>query len=580
MYELTRELDAVLPDLLQISHGHIRVTPELVHTDLTNLTNTLLKGDTSAIIESLDSVSGKTLLNDLTFNADIKDWIESKRPQIDGRLRVLVRSRLTEFTDIDDGSSVAEIEQAWHRYDRSVQKRPKTVLAVLPFEQHDDQIEDFFLGAGAVDEICSRLADIDGVAVVGRTSVIAVSEQGLTLTEISEKLNASHIVEGTVKRRQGAVTLDIRLVDGAEGYEIWSDRIEGTAESFFGSRKVIGANFIYGLCKALGVQTTSKPARRMTASREAYALYLQGRSLTQKPMVKGALTTAAEVLEQSLAIDPDFAEGWTALAEAVISTIVHRPSLDKVERSALAASHARRALQLDPKQGYAYSILSIHEWTCQNPSKALEYALKAYGLEPNNPDVTMRLGSCLLYLGRTREALPYIETAVEQDPAYGRNYMMLSSAHFNLGNFEAARDAGQTVADLGMPTVWCALAQAAMGNHETAIETYCLCRPFLGTAIMPIAQSTPMSEAAKDLYFEIGSKGICSGVAEDRDHYCSLLDLLHATLPNPHDHSIALPAVWMGHADLVMKLYREQIHPSNAVAFANLWSDTERARRI
>ncbi|GLQ21956.1 tetratricopeptide repeat protein [Algimonas porphyrae] len=580
LYELTRELSPVASDLLDVSHSQVRINPDWVHSDLTGLLATLSDGDAPAIIDALNSVSGETLLSDLTFNDELKVWIEARRLQINGRLRILVNSRLSAFADVGDNTSATEIVRAWSGFDRATQNQPKAILAVLPFEQYDDQIEDFFLADGAVDELCSRLNDVDGVALVGRTSINAVSEQGLTLPEMTQRLNVSHIVEGSVRRRQNIVTLDIRLVDGSGGYEVWSDRIEGTVDDVVGSRQVIGANVIAGLCKALGVTAGSKPARRMTASRKAYALYLQGRSLTQKPMIENALETAIDVLEQALSIDPDFAECWTALAEAVISTIVHRPSLDKVERSALAASHAGRALALNPEQGYALSILSIHEWTRYDPAKALEYALKAYALEPNNSDVTMRLGSCLLYLGRTREALPYIEAAIEQDPAYGRNYAMLSSAFFNLGDFEAAREAGQTVADLGMPTVWCALAQAAMGDHDAAVATYCASRRFLGTAIMPLSQSTPMSEEAKDLYFEMGSKGICSGNPEDREKYCSLLDLLHATLPNPHDHSIALPAVWMGHADLVMKLFREKIHPANAVSFANLWSDTDPVRRI
>jgi TolB-like protein/cytochrome c-type biogenesis protein CcmH/NrfG len=580
LYELTGELKTTSPDLLDVSHSHVRVSPEFVHTDLTDLSGMLSDGDTSAITEALHNLSGKTLLRDLSFNDELKKWVGAKRLQIDGRLRILVNARLSKLTDAGDNASATELERAWSGFNRSTQSHSKAILAVLPFEQFDDQAEDFFLAEGAVDEICSRLNDVEGVALVGRTSINAVSEQGLTLPEITLRLNVSHIVEGTVRRRQNVVTLEIRLVDGAGGYEVWSDRLEGTVDRFVGSRQVIGANVISGLCGALGLNMASKPARRMTTSRKAYALYLQGRSLTQKPMIENALENAIAALEQALSIDPDFAECWTALAEAVISTIVHRPSLDKAKRSALAASHAQRALALNPEQGYAFSILSIDEWTRRKPAKALEYALKAYGLESQNPDVTMRLGSCLLYLGRTREALPYIEAAIEQDPAYGRNYAMLSSAFFNLGDFEAARDAGQTVADLGMPTVWCARAQAAMSDFDTAVATYCASRPFLGTAIMPLSQSTPMSEAAKDMYFETGSKGICSGNPEDREKYCSLLDLLHATLPNPHDHSIALPAVWMGHADLVMKLFREQIHPSNAVAFANLWSDTDPVRRI
>ena len=90
--------------------------------------------------------------------------------------------------------------------------------------------------------------------------------------------------------------------------------------------------------------------------------------------------------------------------------------------------------------------------------------MEAYRLEPHNADVTLRLGSSLLYLGRTREALPYIEAAIEQDPVYGRNYVMLCVAHLNVGDLEAAMRAGQRMADLGIPGFY--LGVGVMSEHS------------------------------------------------------------------------------------------------------------------
>ena len=81
----------------------------------------------------------------------------------------------------------------------------------------------------------------------------------------------------------------------------------------------------------------------MTHDREAYALYLQGRAMIQRIAVEGAFAKGIEFLEQALEIDPEFAECWTALANAHIMTAAITPSLDRVEQSAEAARCARRA---------------------------------------------------------------------------------------------------------------------------------------------------------------------------------------------------------------------------------------------
>lgn len=336
---------------------------------------------------------------------------------------------------------------------------------------------------------------------------------------------------------------------------------------------------IAALCAALGVEARSRPARTMTASREAYSLYLQGRALTYRAIGDGVLDKAIELLEEALAIDPDFAECWTALAEAHVNVAVFTPCVERVVRSARAAECAARAIALDGGQGHAHAMLGIHEWTKGNPSGALDHGFEAYRLAPGNADVVVRLGSFLLYIGHTRAALPYIEKAIELDPVNGRNFAMLCVAHFNLGQFEPALAAGQRMVDLGFPGMWLAVVQAAMGAHGQAVETYYRQRLLMNTVILPPAGTAAMNDEMRDAYWGVAARGVCSGRAEDKAMYCQLLDGLHASMLDGCDPTVAFPAIWMGHSELVMKLYCQQIHPANMFGLMSLWADVEPIRQ-
>lgn len=580
LHDLNRQLQPCGSDILRLSHARVAINPSRISTDLEALETALTGGDAQTATRLLTEAASDELLSNLGSGEPLESWLAARRLQIESRLKILADRLSATLSAAGNLRAAEDLTNAWRLREKPSPRQKRNGIAVLPFEQHDQVGGEFFLAEGVVDELSAHLGNIPDIAVVGRTSVNALTGLGLTLPELAAKLNVSHLIEGMVRRTSTGVYITIQLIEGATGREIWSGRLEGTIEGFLDAREMFSRQIVANLCKALGIDMSSSLQRRMTLNREAYALYLQGRSLVQRSMSEGAVAKAIELLGQSLALDPEFAECWTALAEAHIHTAVYTPCLDRVARSEQAATCAQRALELDPGQGHALAILGIHQWTRFNPARALEFALEAHQLEPNNADVTVRLGSFLLYLGRTRAALPYIAAAIEQDPVYGRNYAMLCIAHLNMGNLEAALAAGRRMVDLGMPGMHLATAQSASGDHASAVETYYKSRLLMGSVIIPPPGAALMSDEARDFYWTTASRGVCSGDAEARATYCRMLDMLHAAMADPYDPSIAWPAIWMGHADLVMKLYREQIHPANMPGLMSLWTDVEPIRQI
>lgn len=580
LHGLMRQLPADAGDVLDVSHTQLAIRPAAISSDLQQIEAALAGADADVAIRHLNEMAGLRLLDDMSLDGPFDEWLSAKRLHIEGRLQSAAERLADQLSSNSQSEMAAKLLSTWRRSNGKADWRDRVGIAVLPFEQQGQVDQDSLLAEGIVEELCAHLGKVWKLSIVGRVSVNAVMGRGLTLPELATRLNVSHLIDGVVRWTPEGVVVTIQLIDGSTGHELWSGRREGSPETFVSSRQTFSADIVASLCKAMGVENSSAMPRRMTSNREAYALYLQGRAMTQRPVIDGSLAKAIELLDQALSIDPDFAECWTALAEAHIHTIVYTPCLDRVVRSEKAASYARRALELDPIQGYAHAILGIHEWTCFNPVGALEHALQAYQLEPNNADVTMRLGSCLMYLGRTRDALPYVEAAIEQDPVYARNYGMLCVAYLNLGDYGAAIAAGRRMVDLGLPGMHLAAAQAAAGLNDEAIETYYHSRLLMGSVIMPPPGAPVMSDEARDMYWQTAARGVCSGDEEARTTYCGILDMFHAAMADPHDPSIAWPAIWMGHADLVMKLYRECIHPANMAGLMSLWADVEPIRQI
>ncbi|MEL6568727.1 MAG: hypothetical protein AAFQ22_09935, partial [Pseudomonadota bacterium] len=337
LHELNRELQAAGLEILQTSNTHIALSSTVVRTDLQELETALASQDAKRASVILAQSNCQRILSDISLGEELKTWLSAQRLHLENRLRLLVNQVLAELKASSQIVAHDKLAAAWQHWSGLGRLHGRTSLAILPFQKIDEVGSDDLLSEGATEELSSRLAAVEDIALAGRTSIQTLQDKSLTLPQMAEQLNVTHLIEGTAHRRTDGVSLSIRLIDGSTGLQVWEDRVEASESEFFSGRQMIGANIVAGLCKALNVTPRTSTARRMTPHRDAYALYLQGRSLLHRTMVSGAPEKAVELLHNALKIDPDFAECWTALAEAYISTIVYAPCVDKVERSERAA---------------------------------------------------------------------------------------------------------------------------------------------------------------------------------------------------------------------------------------------------
>jgi len=579
LLDLRKNLDSLEIDALSVARNEVTLLTEGLSSDLFDLEAALREGNLDRAAQHLLDVGNRPLLEGVSLNPAFDGWLASRREYFDAQLKSAVTDAL-ERADAETQERLLKASKArFPALKVALPIKSQNVIAVLPFDKDAELADGLFLADGVIEELSSRLSNVAGIALVGRTSVMKVADGQGKLPEMAQALGATHLIEGAVRRRDNKIEVRIALIDGASGTEVWSDQVTGSVEEFFEGRQVIGSNVIASIGKALGLSITPAPTRRMTADREAYALYLQGGSLRQKIGIEGALARGIELLEKALAIDPDFAECWTALADAHIMTAATTPSLQRIEQSTEGARCAERAIALDPGQGHAFSVMGVHAWTQFNPARGLELALEAYARDPNSSDVASRLGSCLLYLGKTKEAVPYVEEAVDRDPIYWRNLVMLTCAYLGLGELEKARVAGQRTVDMGAPPIFLAIVHLAMGDREAAIKCHYDSRFYLDTIFMRPPGVAPMDEVARDGYFKLASRGIYSGEEADHAAYSQLLHGLHATMQDPYDSSVVFPAIWMGQCDLAMKIYSERIHPANMFGLMTLWIDIDPINR-
>ena len=275
-------------------------------------------------------------------------------------------------------------------------------IAVLAFANRSSSADDEYFSDGLADELLNVLAKIKGLRVAARISAFSFKGKQTTIAEIGRMLNVAAVLEGTVRKSGNRARISVQLVKVDDGFHLWSETYDRTLDDIFAVQDDIAQCVVKELREQLLGETTStstiaKELSAITAKRtenpEAQRLVLQAKFFSAKRRPED-LHRAAELCEQAILIDPDYAEAYAvaAMVEAHLAfygsvSMTSIPGeavlLHFTEAEALAA----HALKLDPTQAQALLTASDVRWFTQRDVTRrlheLEVALKLAPVDPS-----------------------------------------------------------------------------------------------------------------------------------------------------------------------------------------------------
>jgi tetratricopeptide (TPR) repeat protein len=115
----------------------------------------------------------------------------------------------------------------------------------------------------------------------------------------------------------------------------------------------------------------------------------------------------------------------------------------------VAYEHAKIAVALDDNLPLGHAVLGWVQMWRKQPNEALSAGRHAVALDPNNADAQLFLSITLSALGRGKESLNYIRSAIRLNPHPSTLYLMaLGVSYYVLGQFEEAIGAFQRGVEL------------------------------------------------------------------------------------------------------------------------------------
>jgi len=297
-------------------------------------------------------------------------------------------------------------------------------IAVLPFDSRSTDPENTIFADGIHDDLLTRLANVEALKVISRTSVMDYRNTTKNLRQIANELGVATVLEGAVQRSGNNVRINVQLIDAETDAHLWAktyDR-ELTAKNIFQIQSEISAAITTALKTALTPQEKARLATIPTENIEAYRLYVAGRRNLHERELE-TLLSARRQFEAAIALDPKFAAAYAGLADAVQLLYSNHSAITAVEARTAAESSLQTALALDDElaDGYAsrgllYTDLLGQDSTGNRYAEGEAALKRAIELNPSHARAYMWLASLRDRQGRYEEAIELNKRSLEFDP--------------------------------------------------------------------------------------------------------------------------------------------------------------------
>jgi len=360
----------------------------------------------------------------------------------------------------------------WFFYERSqpAVAAPIDSIAVLPFVNLGGGPSGDPLSDGLTEELTSEIASMPGIKVPGRAAVGRYKGKRFDVRDAGRDLGVAAVLEGSVRRSDNRVRIAAQLVSMQDGFHLWAQSYDRPGGDSIQVQREISRAIAADVRARLDQDRQSERKVRPQVDQEAERAYLEGYQLFNRDEIAAVWTTtmpprmqaAIDAFERATRIDPGYALGWAALAEAT----EWAARLNEKEALALrrrAETAARRAIEIEPANSLALitlgNIFLTHDWDLRAAEPFLRNAVDR---NPGNLNLIPDYAYFLIVQGRLKEAVELLQRAEIMSPTSVRVSGQLAQLEASRGNCPAA--VGHANAALGhVPTY----------RHALFVRAYC-----------------------------------------------------------------------------------------------------------
>jgi len=351
----------------------------------------------------------------------------------------------------------------------------KPSIAVLPFENMSNDLEQDYFADGMVEEITTALSRIRWLFVIARQSSFTYKGKTVDVKQVGRELGVRYILEGSVRKAGNRIRIIAQLIEADTGMHLWADRFDGSLEDVFELQDRVASSVAGVIEPTLQAAEIRRSLARPAGDPTTYDLYLRALS-DHLTFEKDRVLRALQLLNHAMERDPHFGPalslaawchvqldtfGWTEdrernrLEALELARRAARAAGDDarvISRAAFVVARLGgdietaialidRSLALNPGSADAWHASGWIRLFAGEPDLAIEHFSASMRFTPlgQRPETLTGIGTAHLCSRRFDTAASVLRSSLEQFPHLAQTYRFLASAYAHLGQLDDAR---------------------------------------------------------------------------------------------------------------------------------------------
>lgn len=309
-------------------------------------------------------------------------------------------------------------------------------IAILPIDNLSGDPNNQYIVDGIKNVLARRLSEVPGLTIKNTRDKYDGEP-----SQIAELLDVDGVLSGAVQLQESTLKVTYLVTRGRDNVTIGSGEVNGDIAGIFALQERLANAVLSGLSGS----TRRAELATSAPNADAYNRYMRGLYALDHRGEKDNLENAIRLLQESIRLDKEFGPAYLALATAYALMPYYR-SVPVVETDRAAIQTIERGIAVDPgitsaagriygshyhqqkrwseseaayrlattapvQRSIAFNWYSRMLNSVGRLDDALEQALKAEAMEPDNGVVNSRVAIVYTWLGDSGKALDYFERA-------------------------------------------------------------------------------------------------------------------------------------------------------------------------